>query len=160
MKSKYNTVKHDRYASKSSDRISHKRHKRRKVKDLSLLSVLFVFAGFCISFIGFLMALVICTDRVSEFLNGRGAHNNWHPTIGEPLDVLMRLPENLIFAFTHFLEALFASILFFPLIVLFVPLYDMFFFWDFSILLYGYLPFIVGFIVILSAIAVSDKKPE
>lgn len=147
MKSRHNYFKRDKYSGK----------KRRA--DLSFLTKFMIFIGFAICLLGFLVALTGCVDRLSEFLNGMGYQNKWNPLRGSFLQIIENLPGNLYICVTKFLEATFASIIFFPLVILAVPLYDLFFYGDFAILLYGFLPIIVGLIIIFAAIITSDKKP-
>ncbi len=124
----------------------------------SILSNIVILIGACICVMAITLCLIICVDRLSEFLNGSGYRNNWSPVSGHPLDVLKAIPMNLYICFSKFLEATFASILFFPLVILMVPLYDLFYFGDYSILLYGYLPFISGLAIIFTAIVAGEPK--
>lgn len=134
--------------------------RRRGKRDLTLLAKLMVLLGMLVCLVSLLIAYVICVDRVSEILNGSGYQNNWHPAKGGFVDVLMNLPQNLITCFVKFTEASFACVLFFPLVVLLVPIYNLFFYMDFTILLYGYVPFLAGFGIILSAIIACDSKTQ
>ena len=116
-----------------------------------------VIIGALIALIGLLFAFVICVDRVSEFLNGRGYQNKWNPVNGNPVEEFKNLHILLYISVSKFMEASFATLLFFPLVILIVPLTDMFYWGDYSILLYGYLPIITGVGLAFTAIVVSEK---
>lgn len=135
------------------------RRKKTNRHGRSFLSNIAVFCGFILCATGFLLALIICVDRVSEFMNGMNYRNNWSPVAGAPLEVIKAIPLNLYICITKFLESLLASLIFFPLLVLIVPLYDLFYSGDASILLYGYLPFAVGAGLVFAAIAAGEQKP-
>lgn len=132
--------------------------KKRGKRDLSAVAKLMVLLGMLVCLVSLLVAYVICVDRVSEILNGSGYQNSWHPAKGGFISTLTNLPQNLIICFVKFTEASFACVLFFPLVVLLVPIYNLFFYMDFTILLYGYVPFLAGFGIILSAIIACDSK--
>lgn len=132
--------------------------RKRGKRDLSLFSVFMVFCGMAVCALALLIAFTICVDRISELLNGIGYQNKWNPASGGALNIVLNLPHNLYICFAKFMEASFATILFFPLIILLVPIYNVAYFWDFSILIYGYLPFMVGFAIIISALIASDSK--
>jgi hypothetical protein len=132
--------------------------RQRGKRDLSLVAKLIVGVGMLICLTSLLIAYTICVDRVSELLNSSGYQNNWHPANGGFIDTLINLPQNLMICFTKFIEAAFACVLFFPILILLVPIYNLYFYLDFTILLYGYVPFLVGFGVILSAIIACDSK--
>ncbi len=106
---------------------------------------------------GFLVAYLICDDRVAEFSNGYLHQNNWTPFRGGYLDYLVQLPGTLYIALLHYSHACMMSLIFFPLLIFIVPLYDMFFLHDYSMALKGILPFAIGAVGLLWSVYLQDS---
>ncbi len=121
-------------------------------------TALIMLAGVFLCITGFLVAYLICVDRVAEFSNGYFYQNNWAPFRGGYLDYLMQLPRTLYLSLLHYSHACMISLIFFPLLIFMVPLYDMFFLHDYSAVFYGVTPFMIGAGLVLWSAFLQDTS--
>lgn len=134
-----------------------KRNKKQK-RPRALWANIVLSIGVGIGLIGFLLSFIICVDRVAEFLYNRGFQNDWDPIQGGISDVIENIPLLLYICFMKYLEASFATLLFFPLIVLIVPIYSIWHYADFSLLIYGYIPLFIGIAIALFSIVAGEAR--
>ena len=131
--------------------------------------------GLCIC--GMLIALVICIDRADELFNNVQYQGNWHntgnsmyqnrwsPFIGGFVDHVKQIPAGLFNGFYYFPAAALVAVIFYPLLVIVVPIYDGFSSMNFSMLLYGWLPFAAGVMLfiasgVLAEMVRSSRAPK
>ena len=132
--------------------------KVRKTRALyTLFSVSIFFVSIFLFVTGFLIAYFIVVDRVSEFSSDYINQNGWIPFHGDYFDYLMQLPKTFYSALCHYPYVCIISFVFSPLLFLFVPLYDIFFLYDYSMILNGILPFFLGACGLLWAVFMQDS---
>ncbi len=110
-------------------------------KKLPLLALLL---GALIAAGGFLISYVICVDWMAEFMDGNRMYNEWVPVKANFLETLTALPHSLFVAFSKFPIASAMTLIFFPLLIVLLPLYQVSFFGDWSLFYMGWLPFFAG----------------
>ncbi|MGB4057650.1 MAG: hypothetical protein WBK77_06165 [Alphaproteobacteria bacterium] len=106
---------------------------------LTMLVALFL----CLS--GILIAFVLGADHIAEFLNKRNYQNEWEPFRGAFgfFDYVARIPDEIVNGIRYFPDACFAMLVFYPLTVIILALFEVFE-GDFTMLLMGWLPFFAG----------------
>ncbi len=131
---------------------------RKPKRPRTAIADILLIAGIIITALGVIVGYIICVDRAAEFLNGFGYQNKWFPEKFGFAWMVKNIPQLLYVCVTKYLEASFASALFFPLVILLVPLTDAMFFNTYVILLYCYVPVALGSALIIWAIVFGERK--
>lgn len=105
-----------------------------------LTALLFFCMG--LSLVSGLMLFVHCTDRIDEFMNGVLFQNKWVPLQGDYLQYLMMLPFALKDAVLQYPAAGLAALVFFPVLAVMIPLYDLAAQGMYDIILMAWLPLV------------------
>ena len=134
---------------------------------------LFFIVSLVLCLLGMLMAFVICIDRTDELFNavryqdhwskaGNTMYKNrWEPFQGNFIDCVKQIPAGFYIGFSKFPAAALVAIVFYPLLVLVFPVYDLFAHMEFTMLLLGWLPFVGGVLLfILSGLLAQMSKGE
>ncbi len=132
---------------------------------------LFFLASLMLCVIGMLIAFVICIDRTDELFNNVRYQDNWHnagnslyrnrwePFHGNFIDCVKQIPAGFYVGFGKFPASALVAMVFYPLLVLVFPVYDVFANMDFTMLLIGWLPFLGGILLfILSGLLAQMSK--
>jgi hypothetical protein len=132
---------------------------------------IFFIASLLLCLTGMLMAFVICIDRTDELFNnvryqdhwskaGNSMYKNrWEPFQGNFIECVKQIPAGFYIGFSKFPAAALVAIVFYPLLVLVFPVYDIFANMDFTMLLLGWLPFLGGVLLfILSGLLAQMSK--
>jgi hypothetical protein len=108
-----------------------------------LLLMLVLGTGTFLCVTGMVISFVLCADHISEFFNGWNYSNGWEPFTGNYFDYIRQIPKEVYVAFGWFPEACFITLIFYPLAVLGIGIYEVAY-GEFTIVLYGWLPFLTG----------------
>lgn len=108
-----------------------------------LLMGLVIGVGAFLIVTGLVISFVLCVDHVSEFFNGWNYKNNWEPFSGTYFDYIRQIPHEVYIAFGWFPEACFITVILFPVLILFLGIYEVMYN-DFSLVLNGWLPVLIG----------------
>lgn len=101
----------------------------------------------CLAGIGgmFLLSGVI----LEEFMNGVRIINDWSPDARGASGFFFGLPSNLALLVNYYPLAAFATLIFFPLVVVLMPIYAGFFLDDWTVALFGWVPFLNGLVLVV-----------
>lgn len=115
-----------------------------------------------------MIAFIICIDRTDELFNNVRYQQNWHnagnsmyqnrwtPFVGGFVDHIRLIPIGIFNGFYYFPAAALVTLIFFPLLIFVVPIYDGFAMMDFDLLMYGWLPFGIGIMLFIMAGLLSE----
>ncbi len=127
-----------------------------------LLAVVFTFAiALCV--ISVLIALIISIDRADELFNSVRYQDNWHQKSSiyenrwEPFEnrnyiqCVLSIPKNLYIALLKFPTSFLIGLIFLPLLVVVVPVYEGFYLGEATMLLLAWLPLVLGIALLACA---------
>ncbi|MCC7305453.1 MAG: hypothetical protein IT558_04245 [Alphaproteobacteria bacterium] len=120
-------------------------------------------AGTFLCIVSLLIAYIICIDRADELFNyvRHGSdwrtqrdlmyQNEWNPFQKDSyMAAIQAIPRHIYIAFGYFPTSALIGLIFFPLMIVVVPFYEAYM-GQYLLLLYGWLPFAAGVLVLVAA---------
>ncbi len=131
---------------------------RDKNSQWNFFGYFFMIVSLFIIIFAILAAFVLIVDQVDEWMAGWFYRNNWAPFKGELWTYPLQLPKALYNCFVHFPSSLFVSFLFFPLLIFAVPIFDVFYYRDFTFLIVVWAPFMFGLFLFIIAGLQAEQR--
>jgi hypothetical protein len=117
-----------------------------------------------------LNAAIISTDRADELFNALRYKNDWrvsssfYKNTWEPFRncgydfCVLRVPGNLWVALNQFPTSFLIGLVFLPLMIFVAPMYEVFFLSEYTMLLFGWLPFALGVISFVASGIIAETN--